>query len=165
MSNDRNAAQIHESSVAFCAEQLAKTFDRRWFLIASAGGVAASIAAPSFAFASQNPVINQSGTASIVSGQHCTWMTANGRNSTISIANSSRANNLMIAISGAPGSGIIVEVNGQMQSALNNIFTLPPNSPTYTITAMGNFVGATVTITNITNSQHDANATIQVTTT
>lgn len=161
MSNDRNEALGHESSFAFSAEQLSKTFDRRQFVIASAGGIAASIAAPSHAFASQNPVINQSGTASINSGQYCTWNTANGRNSTISIGNSSRANNLIIAITGAPGSGLIVQVGEQMQTTLNSIFTLPPNSPRYIIIATGNFGGSRLTITNITNQQHDANAYIE----
>lgn len=164
MSTDRNEALVHDSSFAFCAERLAKTFDRRRFLMASAGGIAACIVAPSHAFASQNPVINQNGTASITSGQYCTWKTANGRNSTLSIANASRANNLIIAITGAPSSGITVQVGNQMQQALNNIFTLPPNSPTYTIIATGNFVGTTLTITNITNKQNDATASIQAAT-
>lgn len=164
MSNDQNDALIHESSFAICTDQLTKTLDRRHFVMASVGGIAVSMAAPSFAFAAQNPVINQSGTASIRSGQNCTWMTANGRNSTISIGNSSRANNLTIAITGAPASGIIVQAGTQMQPALNSIFTLPPNSPTYLIVATGNFGGATLTITNLTNKQLDAGANIQVAT-
>ena len=111
--------------------------------------------------ASQNPTINQNGTASISSGQYCTWNTANGSSSTITIANSSRANNLIIAITGAPGSGLIVQVNGQLVPTLDNIFTLPPNTPSFTVIGTGNFGGSTVTITNITNAQNDAQAAIQ----
>jgi hypothetical protein len=161
MSNGRNEALVHETSFAFCAERLTKTFDRRRFVIASAGAIAASMVAPSRAFAAMNPVINRNGTASILSGQYCTWITAQGGSSTISIGNSSRANKLTIAISGAPGSGITVQFNGQIQPALNNIFTLPPNSPTSTIIATGNFGGTTLTITNITNKMNDAAANIQ----
>lgn len=164
MSNDRNEALDDKSSFAFYAEKLATTFDRRRFIMASAGGIAAYMATPAHAFASQNPVINQSGTASILSGQYCTWSTANGQNSTLTIANSSRAHNLTIAITGAPGSGIMVQVNGQVQQVLNNIFTLPPNSSSFIIIATGNFGGTKVTITNITNAQNDAQAIIQVVT-
>lgn len=162
MSNDQNKAFVDESSFAFCAERTAKTFDRRQFVIAGAGGIAAFLAAPSYAFASQNPVINQNGTASISSGQYCTWNTANGRNSTLTVANPSRANNLVIAIMGAPASGIMIQVGNQVQQTLNSIFTLPPNSATFIIMATGNFGGARVTISNITNKQNDAQATIQV---
>jgi hypothetical protein len=108
-----------------------------------------------------NPVINQNGSAAIVSGQYCTWNTANGSMSTISISNSSRANNLVIVIQGAPGSGIIVQVNGALQPTLDNIFTLPPNSPAFTVIGTGDFRGSQVTITNITNAQNDASAAIQ----
>jgi hypothetical protein len=114
---------------------------------------------------SQNPTINQSGSASIQSGQFCTWTTANGSNSTLSIANSSRANNLIVAIQGAPATGLIVQVNGVAQSTVDGIWTLPPNSPAMVIMATGNFTGSTVTITNITNAQNDAAAAIQCQTT
>lgn len=115
--------------------------------------------------ASQNPVINQSGSASITSGQFCTWNTANGSSSTLNIANASRANNLIVAITGAPATGLIVQVNGVMQTSVDNIWTLPPNSPAMVIIATGNFNGSTVTITNITNAQNDAEAAIQCQTT
>ncbi|HCA09402.1 hypothetical protein [Chryseobacterium sp.] len=111
--------------------------------------------------ASQNPVINQSGNASIKSGQFCTWNTANGTNSTITIANSSRSNVLKFAISGAPGSGISVEDAGNPRQMLDGIYSLKPNSPNIVLTAFGDFVGSTVTITNITNAQNDAEASIQ----
>lgn len=161
MRNDRNEALVHESSFAFCAEPLAKTFDRRRFVIASAGGVAASMLAPSNAFAALGPVINQNGSASISSGLYCTCITANGRTSTLTIANSSKTNNLTVAIAGAPISGIVVKVNGQAQPTLSNIFTLPPNSPSYAISATGNFGGATLTISNVTSKLNDASASIQ----
>lgn len=110
---------------------------------------------------SQNPVINQSGSASINSGQYCTWNTANGTNSTITIANSSRSNVLKFAISGAPGSGITVDNAGQSTSPFDGIYSLKPNSPDIVVTAFGDFGGSTVTITNITNAQNDAEASIQ----
>lgn len=114
----------------------------------------------------QNPTINQSGSASINSGQFCTWNTANGSQSTVTVANTSRANNCIIAITGAPATGLIVQVNGQLvTTSLDNIYTLPPNSPAYTVMATGNFGGSTVTITNITNAQNDAQAAIQAQTT
>ncbi len=111
--------------------------------------------------ASPNPVINQNGTASITSGQNCIWNTANGSSSTITVSNASRANNLVIAITGAPATGIIASLNGQLQQTLDNIFTLPPNSPSFTVIGTGNFTGSQVTITNITNIQNDATAAIQ----
>ncbi|KXH84993.1 hypothetical protein [Chryseobacterium kwangjuense] len=110
---------------------------------------------------SQNPVINQNGTASIKSGQFCTWNTANGTNSTITIANASRSNVLKFAISGAPGSGIIVDDAGNSRSAFDGVYSLKPNSPNIVVTAFGDFGGSTVTITNITNVQNDAEASIQ----
>lgn len=161
MSNDRPEALVDESSFAFCSGKLAKTLDRRSFVIASAGGIAASMLAPSPASAALSPVINQSGSAAINSGLSCTWITASGRNSAIYISNASTTNILKIAITGAPGSGITVQVNGQIQSSLNNIFTLPANSANYIINATGNFGGATLTVTNITNKLSDATAIIQ----
>jgi len=108
-----------------------------------------------------NPTINQNGAASITSGQNCLWNTANGSGSTITITNSSRANNLVVVVQGAPGSGIIVQVNGTLQPSLDNIFTLPPNSPSFAVIGTGDFRGSQVTITNITNIQNDAAAAIQ----
>ncbi|HCN51501.1 MAG TPA: hypothetical protein DIT10_20845 [Chryseobacterium sp.] len=114
---------------------------------------------------SQNPEINQNGSASINSGQYCIWKTANGSSSTLNITNASRANNLIIAITGAPSTGLIVQVNGTLQPSVDNIWTLPPNSPSMAVIATGNFGGSTVTITNITNAQNDAEAAIQCQTT
>lgn len=164
MSNDHNERLVPESSFDFCSQQLVKTFHRRRILTATAGGIAACMVAPTHAFASQNTIINLSGTASILSGQYCIWTAANGRNSTIAIVNSSRTNSLSISISGAPSSGITVQVNGQAQQALNNVFTLPPNSPNYLVIATGNFGSSTIFIANITNKLKDATANIQVTT-
>lgn len=114
----------------------------------------------------QNPTINLSGQASITSGQYCTWNTANGSNSTLTVSNSSRANNCVIAITGAPATGLIVQVNGVLVSgSIDNIYTIPPNTPSFTIIGTGNYGGSTVTITNITNAQNDAAAAIQAQTT
>jgi hypothetical protein len=114
---------------------------------------------------STNPVINQDGTASVSPGSHATWETANGSNSTLNITNASGANTMTLAISGAPGSGLIVTLNGESQSSLDNIFTLPPNSPAYALVAFGNFNGSTVTINNITNAGKPADATVTAQTT
>jgi hypothetical protein len=61
--------------------------------------------------------------------------------------------------------GLIVQVNGTLQPSVDNIWTLPPNSPSMAVIATGNFGGSTVTITNITNAQNDAEAAIQCQTT
>lgn len=162
MSNDHNERLVPESSFDFCSQQLVKTVRRRRILTAAAGGIAACMAAPLHAFASLYPVINQTGSATINSGLYCIWTAANGRNSTLAIVNSSRTNSLSIAISGAPSSGITVQVNGQVQQTLNNVFTLPPNSPNYLVIATGNFGSSTITIANFTNKLKDATANIQV---
>lgn len=109
----------------------------------------------------QNPVINESGSASINSGQNATWNTANGSASSLTITNTSRANTLTLGITGAPTEGIIVQVNGVVQPTLNNFYTIPPNSPSYNILAQGDFKGAIITIMNNTNAQNDATAQIQ----
>lgn len=163
MSTDRNEGLVPEFSHASGGQRLAKTLDRRRFVIVGAGGIAASMVAPSRA-ASQNPVINQSGSASITSGQFCTWNAANGQSSTITITNSSKVNNLIIAINGAPNSGIIVRLNGYVQSASNGIFTIKTSSSSSNFVATGDFMGETATITNITNSQNNATANIQCST-
>ncbi|XRE42335.1 hypothetical protein ACIVBQ_000539 [Tenacibaculum discolor] len=115
--------------------------------------------------ATQNPVINQQGSASIDSGQYATWNTANGSTSTLTVSNPSRANTLSLGITGAPDNGIIVQVNGESKSTLNNFYEIPPNTPSYVIKAQGNFGGKIVTITNNTNAQNDATAEIQAQTT
>ncbi|MDY8137736.1 hypothetical protein [Aquimarina sp. 2201CG5-10] len=117
------------------------------------------------ATSTQNPVINQQGSAAIDSGQFATWNTANGSTSTLTISNSSRANTLSLGITGAPTTGIIVQVNGVSQPTLNNFYQIPPNTPSYTIQAQGDFAGTIVTITNNTNAQNDATAQIQAQTT
>ncbi len=110
---------------------------------------------------SQNPVINQNGSATIETGENCTWNTPIGSNGNLSISNSSRANELNISISGAPTTNITVTVNGASQTNLNGMWTLPPNAPTMEVNAYGDFHGQTVTITNLTNPQNNAEAAIQ----
>ncbi|CAM1350930.1 MULTISPECIES: hypothetical protein [Tenacibaculum] len=113
--------------------------------------------------ATQNPVINQQGSAAIDSGQFATWNTANGSQSTLTITNSSRANTLTFTIAGAPA-GVNCYDNGATKPA-NGLFNIPPNSPSYSVVCNGNFAGAQVTVSNITNAQNDATAEIQAQTT
>ena len=112
----------------------------------------------------QNPVINQAGTAQISGGQFCTWFTANGSNSNITITNSSRANTLKFAVTGIPA-GVIAQLDGKPLSDPNGFFEISPNSPNDAYQAIGDFKGATVTITNVTNTANDATAQITAQTT
>jgi hypothetical protein len=112
---------------------------------------------------SQNPVIDQSGTASIESGQFCLWETANGSSSTITIGNSSRSNTAKVGITGIPD-GVIAEFDGKPVSP-NGFVNIPPNSPNEVYRAIGDFQGANVTIVNMTSSQNDADVSIQAQTT
>jgi len=114
--------------------------------------------------ASQNPVIDQSGMADIDSGQFCTWETANGSSSTLTISNTSRANTAKIGVTGVP-SDVLAEFDGKPLDNPNGFFNLPPNSPDVVYRALGDFRGANVTIANMTNSQNDATAHIQAQTT
>ncbi len=111
----------------------------------------------------QNPTINQSGSAAINSGQFATWNTASGSASTLTVSNSSRANTLTFTMAGVPA-GVLCFENGAAKPA-NGLFTIPPNSPSFIVVCTGDFLGAKVTITNITNAQNDATAQIQAQTT
>ncbi|MBQ4819264.1 hypothetical protein [Aquimarina sp. MMG016] len=115
------------------------------------------------ATSTQNPVINEQGSASIDSGQFATWNTANGSASTITITNPSRANTLTFTITGAPD-GVHCFDNG-VSKPINSLFNIPPNSPSYSVVGNGDFKGAVVTVSNITNAQNDAPAQIQAQTT
>ena len=106
-----------------------------------------------------NPTINVSGTAEIAAGQNCAWTTNSDGNATMSITNTSRSNQCKLSISGAP-SDATVTVNGGSSEAMNGIFTIPSNSPNYSIDCFGDYGGSIITITNITNSQNDATANI-----
>lgn len=112
----------------------------------------------------QNPTIDEQGSASILSGQFCTWNTASGSTSTLTISNASRANTLTFTIAGAPSS-VQCYLNNQVQTSANGLFNIPPNSPSFNLVVTGDFLGAQVTISNITNAQNDAEAAIQAQTT
>ena len=105
-----------------------------------------------------NPTINISGTAEIAAGQNCAWTTNSDGNATMSVTNISRENQCKLSISGAP-SDATVTVSGSSE-AMNGIFTIPSNSPNYSIDCFGDYGGSIITITNITNSQNDATANI-----
>lgn len=95
--------------------------------------------------ATQNPTISQSGTASIGSQDVCTWETKNGSSSTMTISNTG-SNSLSLVISNAPDSVQGYE-NGEKVD-LNGLFTIKPNTPTYTIVGYGDFKGQSVSIQN-----------------
>jgi hypothetical protein len=113
--------------------------------------------------ASQNPSINKAGTATFQSPNYCKWTTANGTVSTLTVTNQSNANTLSLSISGAP-SGITVAVNGVSKDSLNGFYEIPPNTPTYRIQAVGDFLGQLVTITNNTNTAKNASVLVQAVT-
>lgn len=115
----------------------------------------------------QNPVITGAGSVTLTPGNYCTWLTAGGTgvNSTVNITNQSLANNCVLAITGAPSTGIFATLNGVMQTSLDGIFTLPPNSPNFQLSGFGPFGGSQVTITNITNPTIPATAFIVAQTT
>ena len=95
--------------------------------------------------ATQNPTIQGTGSAEFPANVSCTWTTANGQTSFLTI-NNPGPNTLTILISGAPA-GISVTGAG----ALDGKWTISPNQPTATIVAFGDFKGQTVTIFNISN--------------
>lgn len=107
---------------------------------------AISVARRDQQFAQQNPIINHAGTASYPANLYCTWNTLNGAVSTVTISNPG-PNTLTVLISGAPAA-ILGYPGGQ---PLNGPWLVPPNTPTASITASGNFLGQTVTIFNTSN--------------
>lgn len=94
---------------------------------------------------SDNPVIQKQGAAQFEPGHYCTWITANGQNSLCGITNPS-SNTLVIIVSGAPNT--IYTTDGKLFNGQHHIL---PNRPTDNVTALGDFQGVTVTITNISN--------------
>ncbi|MEM9023503.1 MAG: hypothetical protein AAGB22_07160, partial [Bacteroidota bacterium] len=104
----------------------------------------------------QDPDIEKAGQADVKAGKYCTWETASGSTSTVTITNSDAGNTLTISITGAPSSGITVSVDGESYDSLNGVFEIPPNTPSYSIIGTGDFLGQTVTITNITNEDKPA---------
>lgn len=94
---------------------------------------------------SANPVINRAGTANFGAPFFCTWNTANGQPSTVTISNAG-PNTLTVSVSGAPAN--ILNSKG---APLNGIYSIPPNCPTCQVNAAGDFQGQTVTIFNTSN--------------
>lgn len=91
-----------------------------------------------------NPVIQGTGTTTIDAPQHATWITNNGSTCTITITNPSVADSLTIVISGAP-----TEITATDGSSFDGQHVIPPNSPTTTVTAFGDFKGQQVSIVNV----------------
>ena len=109
----------------------------------------------------QNPVIGPTGSATINSGQEATWETKSGSTGTLTINNPDRGNTLSIAITGAPSTGIIVQAGDKNPPTLNGFYEIPPNTPSFVVKAVGDFLGQNVKIINNTNPQNDAPANIQ----
>lgn len=105
--------------------------------------------------AGSNPVINKAGTAQFGAPFFCTWLTANGQPSTVTIANVG-PNTLTVSVSGAPQN--ILNSKGQ---PLNGVYSIPPNCPTCQVNAQGDFQGQTVTIFNTSNPNTTCSVTAQ----
>lgn len=95
--------------------------------------------------ADQNPTIKKAGTAEFGASRFCLWETVNGQISTVTIANTGK-NVLQVSISGAPPE--IVTKSGK---PLNGVWDIPPNNPTASVVAPGDYLGQKVTIFNISN--------------
>jgi hypothetical protein len=98
--------------------------------------------------ASGNPSIQYSGTAAFGKNQYCVWTTKDGSISQLTIQNPNKDNTLTFVISGAPST--MTTTTG---APLNSQFSIPPNSPTTNVTAVGNFLGTLVTIFNMSTLQ------------
>lgn len=113
------------------------------------------------AIVTTNPLIDVSGATQVSAGQNCRWTTKSDGNATMTIINISKINQCRLSISGAPSSATVI-LNGGALVPMNGIFSIPSNTPNYSIVCFGDFGGAIITITNITNSQNDATANILV---
>ncbi len=100
--------------------------------------------------------------AKIAPGQFTVLQLPKGKVAQLTASDLSVSNICKIAITGAPPTGIIVQLNGQSLPSLNGFFNLPPNKPN-SLRAVGNFEGLPITITNISAPQTDAVALISVT--
>ncbi|GEM_PF-4147574 len=105
----------------------------------------------------QNPVIRQSGQATVSTNHFCLWETANGSNSIASITNPGSRNTVSFVVSGAPDT--ILTTTG---APLNGLHAIPPNNPTFNVTAVGDFLGTNVTIVNISNPDAEFHISCQV---
>jgi hypothetical protein len=105
--------------------------------------------------ATANPKIQKAGKAEFPSPQFCTWVSANGPTSTCRITNTGR-NTLTVVVSGAPEK--ITTTDGK---PFNGQWQIPPNSPTTNVTAIGDFLGTTVTIFNMSNPSTDCKVVVQ----
>ena len=104
----------------------------------------------------QDITINVSGTAQISAGQNCIWITNSDGNSYISITNLSKSYQCKLSISGAPEGSTII-VNGSVSVSMNGILSIAPNS---SIDCSGNYGGAVIKISNISNHKHEATVNI-----
>lgn len=91
-----------------------------------------------------NPVIKGTGTASFGKNSYCIWCTTNGSTSICNIQNTSPGDTLSCVVSGAPE-----DMYTTKGDKLNGLHTLPPNQPTVSVTAIGDFKGKQVSIFNL----------------
>ncbi|WP_430409953.1 hypothetical protein [Kordia sp.] len=110
---------------------------------------------------SKNPKIDKTGRAEVKATRTCTWVTVNGGNSTMTVTNQSRKNELSIIISGVPDD-VKGFINGKTAD-LNGYHIVPPNSPSYSIVGSGNFKGVEVTLENNTSEDNEAVALVVAT--
>lgn len=116
--------------------------------------VTAEVSRQDFA-AGSNPVIDKAGTAQFGAPFFCTWKTANGQPSTVTITNPG-PNTLTVSVSGAPDG-----IKGSNGKPLNGVWSIPPNCPTCQVNAAGDFQGQTVTIFNTSNPNTTCKVTAQ----
>jgi|GEM_PF-494116 len=98
-----------------------------------------------------NPVIDGTGVVTFPADHYCTWKTNNGSTCICNITNSSMSNTLTVIVSGAPNT--MMTTTGV---AFNGRHSLPPNTPTASVTAFGDFQGRQVSIVNISTPSADA---------
>jgi hypothetical protein len=97
-----------------------------------------------FLAAENNVTIDGSGQEQFGKSNFCKWLTSDGSTSIITVTNAGVANTLTLVISGAPAT--IIATDG---SPLNGQHTIPPNSPSTNVTAIGNFLGQQVIVFNM----------------
>lgn len=98
----------------------------------------------------------------LATGESIRLQTSSVGNSTLIITNKSTENVVTFVIQGAPKTGIKIELNGSWVSSLDGTFFIPPNFPAFKLHATGDFSGATLHISNVTQSKYPATAEVQL---
>ena len=94
----------------------------------------------------KNSTIECSGMATFGPNQFCTWKTPEGLTSICKVTNPS-SNTLYFVITGAPDTARNTD-----GGPLNGLYSIPPNSPTTCVQAIGDFLNHQILIANTTNT-------------